>query len=398
MVKITNRQKWAQELLNGNAILSFDLMLLFCVTFSGDYKVHGIPIFFGFWLIIFIFRRNCRLEHAEILGQIFILLALMPLFIQVNKYSFEYFCGAYYVIFYVNVLVFGNHVVERLLSEHPGSELARWLPSISLICLGILTESSSGGGSRQSFIFGPNVYYRIIGIIFLLHLVTFQKYYTFNKYVSKYSVISLVVTAVVLIITLYTLIETGSRGATIVGIFVLLSFSYTVLFIKTKWLKVASFVILSCLIIFFLNSDISESVFDSRAFWFYDRGTSSGSIEVRTGFMQNIESFFLEDNFWFGEGSRYLYSYPHNLYLDLLYNAGILPFLFLVVSSIRCIFLLWKEKIPRNWKILTIILLPIYFGSLVSGTLYDNYPIVSFILMFPIWIRNKIHTSSLKER
>lgn len=400
MVKTINTQKWVQELLGHTVLLSLDLALLFCITFSGDYTIYGVPLFFIFWLIIFIIRRNFRLEKTEILGQIFILLTLLPILVQINKYSFEYYCGAYYAILYVNAIVFGTYVVERLLSDYPGSKLAQWLPAILLIFLGVLTEGSSGGGSRQSIIFGPNVYYRIVGVIFLLHLVIFQKYYTIT--IKKYQLWSLVtsffVTVSALIITLYILFTTGSRGATIVGIVLLLSFLHTVLSIKIKWLKIASLGMLIYLVMLFLNSSFSASFFDSRAFWFYDRGASSGSIAARAGFLENFSSFFLEDNFLLGEGNSYLYSYPHNLYLDLLYNAGVFPFLVLVVFSAMYIVLLWKEKIPGNWKILTLIVLPIYLGSLVSGTLYDNYPVVSLILLLPIWMRNQVHTSSLREK
>ena len=394
MTKIVNSQKWTQKLLEDIILLPLDLALLFCITFTGDYTIHGIPLFFVFWIIIFVFRRNFRLEKAEILGQIFIVLTFLPILFQFDKYSFAYYCGAYYAILYVNAIVFATHIIDRLLSETLGSKLVRWLPAISLLVLVGLTQILNGGGSRQSLVFGPNIFYRIIGITFLLHLVIFQKDYTSNKSGIWISIASLFITIIFLNIALYVLIKTGSRGATIVGGILLFSFGYSLLFVKKKKLLIIAGIFLLLFInTLMMTSNFSSYFLDSRAFWFYDRGASSGSFQAREGFWGNLPSFFLEDNFLLGEGSNYLYYYPHNLYLDLLYNAGIFPCLILLIFTALYIILFLQGKVYGHWKILTIVMLPIYMGSLVSGTLYDNYSIISMIIMLPIWMLNPVRTS-----
>ncbi|OUL36003.1 hypothetical protein BV372_08880 [Nostoc sp. T09] len=390
MNKTHYEQKFTQE--KNLIFIALDLALIFCATFSGEQKISGIPLFFIFWTIVFVIRRNFRIWKSEILAQLFTIFALSPLLIQFYQYNFEYYCGAIFVVLYVNVIVFGNNIIDRLLNDIPGSKLARWLPAISLVFLGVLTQFLSGHSTRQSFVFGPNVYYRIIGTIFMLHLVLFHENYTKEK--NKISIFSILATITCLLIALLIMIKTGSRGAIIVGVTMLLAFLYSMLSIKVKWLKISVITIISSLSIYILQSGLSASVLDSRAFWFYDRGASSGSIATRGEFLNNFSTFFAKDNYLLGEGSNYIYSYPHNLYLDLLYNAGIFPFLALLVSTVIYALILWKGNLHRNWKILSLLFLPIYIGSLFSGTTYNNYPILSLLLMLPFWMKNQIKSSN----
>jgi O-antigen ligase len=313
---------------------------------------------------------------------------LSPILIQFYKYNFEYYFGTLCVILYVNVIVFGANVIERLLSDSSGSKLARWLPAISLLFLGVLTQLLSANSTRQSLVFGPNVYYRIIGTIFLLHLVLFRENYTGEK--GKISLTSILVTIISLLMALSIMIKTGSRGAIIVGIMMLISFLYSVLSIKIKWLKISIIVVISSFASFIFQSGFSASVLDSRAFWFYDRGASSSSLATRGEFLNNFLSFFAKDNYLLGEGSDYIYSYPHNLYLDLLYNGGIFPFLALVVSTVIYGIILLKGEVNRRWKILSLLFLPIYIGSMFSGTIYNNYPIITMFIMFPFLMQNQV--------
>lgn len=386
-----------QDFWNNVIFLPIDLVLIFCSTFSGDNKtVYEIPLVLVLWTIVFVLRRNFILSQAEIFAQIFIFIALLPIFIQFYQYSFDYYFGAVSVILYVNIFVFAIHVIERSLSDSPGCKIVRWLPAITLIFLGVLSQQFSVNDPRQSFIFGPNIYYRIIATIFLLNLVLVHENYSSKK--GKISILSLIVTIFCLAIALSIMVKTGSRGATIVGIFMTLSFLYTILSIRLNWLKFAIIFIIFSLFAFAINSSFSKSIIDSRVFWFYDRGVSSTSIAVREGYWQNLTSFFLKDNFFFGEGSEYIYSYPHNIYLDLLYNGGFLPCVILIGFTAMYGIFLWKGKLNKNWKIITLVCSPIYIGSLFSGTLYDNYSIISIIFALPILIQNQIPTISIKNQ
>ncbi|MGH8000303.1 MAG: O-antigen ligase family protein [Brasilonema sp.] len=400
MNKLVNSRKWAQQLLEDSILIPFDLALIFCITFSGEKTVSGVPIFLIFWLIIVILRRNFKLTRKEIFVQIFMGITFSPLLLQVYKYNFEYYFAAFSAILYVNALVFANDTLSRLLSDSPGAKLARWLPVILIIFLGILTLRFSGDSSRQSLIFGPNVYYRIIGVIILLQIVLFKKdYINQDKSQMWYSITSLAVTLFSLSFAFFILLKTGSRGATLVGQFVLVYFYLSVISIKRKWLKITSLAIIGFLIVFIIYTAVSSLSSDYRGLWFYDRGSSSSSIKDRQGFLENLPSFFIKDNFLFGEGSEYLYSYPHNLYVDILYNSGIFPCLIVLTLTLVYLILFLKGKVNGNWNILTIVLfLPNYIGSLVSGTLYNNYPIISMIIMIPLWVQNQVGTSSDRNK
>ncbi len=397
MVKILNKQKNIQYLIDNLILLPLDLLLIFIATFAGEYKtVYEIPVFFVAWIAIFAVRRNFIVTQTEIYAQVIIIFSLLPILIQFHKYTFDYYFGTVSIILYVNVIVFANNVIERLLSNKPGSKLVRWLPAISLIVLGVLTQRLGGNSPRTSFVFGPNVYYRIIAVIFFLHLVLTHKDYSRIK--TKISISSLFVTTLCLISTLFIMMKTGSRGATIIGLLMIISFFYTVLKIQLKWLRFASFAVIFSVLGWIITTIFLNSAADSRAFWFYDRGSSSSSISERGGFWDNLPTFFMKDNYLLGEGSDYLYSYPHNIYLDLLYNGGFFPcFMLLVFTAIYGIFL-FKGRLNSNWKILTIIFLPMYIGSFLSGTSYDNYSIISLIFLLPTWIQNQVPSMSARKK
>ncbi|MBE9050162.1 hypothetical protein IQ243_07000 [Nostocales cyanobacterium LEGE 11386] len=381
---VQNKKHVNQDFLDNIILLPIDLALLFCATFSGQNKIlYDFPLFFVFWIIIFFLRRNLLLSSAEFLAQILIFLALLPIYIQFYKYNSDYYFGSIAIILYVNVLVFATQVIERLLSDSQSCKIVRWLPGISLIFMGILTQYFAGNDPRQSFIFGPNIYYRIIGSLFLLNLALVNETYSGRK--QKTSIPSLIVTIICLITALFIMLRTGSRGAIIIGIVMIFSFGYTVISMRLKWLKFATIALIFSLFAWLIQSSFSEYIFDSRAFWFYDRGVSSSSISTRQGFLQNLPSFFINDNYLLGEGSDYVYSYPHNIYLDLLYNGGFYPCLMLLVFTIFYIILLWQGKLNRTCKVLTLVCLPIYIGSLFSGTSYNNYSVISLIFMLPFW-------------
>lgn len=151
---VQNKKHVNQDFLDNIILLPIDLALLFCATFSGQNKIlYDFPLFFVFWIIIFFLRRNLLLSSAEFLAQILIFLALLPIYIQFYKYNFDYYFGSIAIILYVNVLVFATQVIERLLSDSQSCKIVRWLPGISLIFMGILTQYFAGNDPRQSFIF-----------------------------------------------------------------------------------------------------------------------------------------------------------------------------------------------------------------------------------------------------
>lgn len=388
---------WAKKLLGDSTILICDLFLLFLATFSGDYTLYGIPLFFVFWFIILFIRRKGVLVQREAFTQIVLLFMLIPIIIQFYKYSIEYYFGAVYVILYVNVLIFAIQTIPRLLTKTPSTKIVQRLLTASLLILGIISSFSDSEGSRQSLIFGPNVYYRIIGMIGLIHIIFFKVNYNYKKKSIVTFLFNLFGTLLSLIIAISILVKTGSRGASMVCLWVVLWFLFSVLTTKKILLKIISVAVLSGLAIFIINSNYI-TLFSSRAFMYQDKGASSASISRRTEFLTNFFDFFQNNNYFLGEGSNYIYSYPHNLYLDLLYNGGIIPFLLIIFFSFRYTILIFKGNLQENWKILSLIFSPIYIGSLVSGTIYDNYPVISLLVLLPISWQNNIISGSQLER
>jgi len=395
--KIWNKDNQLINLIDNIVFLPLDLALIFIATFAGEYKtIYDIPVFIIAWLAIITVRRNFVISQVEILAQVIIFFSLLPIIIQFNRYTFDYYFWTICIILYVNVLAFASDVIERLLSNRIGTKFVILLPGISLIFLGLITQRLSGSSPRISFVFGPNVYYRIIAVVFFLYLALAHKNY--SKIKGKISISSLLVTSLCLVSTLLIMVKTGSRGATIIGLLMILSFVYTLLKIKSLWLKLTSFVAILSMLGWFLINFILSSAADSRAFWFYDKGASSSSISERGGFWDNLPNFFLKDNYLFGEGSDYLYSYPHNIYLDLLYNGGFFPCLMLIIFSVLCGIYILQGKLQGSWKIIVIVFFPVFIGSFLSGTSYDNYSIVSLIFMLPIVIQHQVQVISNKKK
>jgi O-antigen ligase len=137
-----------------------------------------------------------------------------------------------------------------------------------------------------------------------------------------------------------------------------------------------------------------------------------------------MPDFLEKQNIFLGEGTFYIEKvtdgnlfYPHNLYLDLLYNSGVfLAALFIIFSAIYfllifkwlyllSIFPLSVEKSTNSLKgesnchlILTLIFLPVYVGTLFSGTLYDNYSVLSVIICIPVMEFNSSKNIGLQNK
>lgn len=372
-------------------LLIFDSVLIFCATFSGDFLIADImPAFFVFWLLI-LCRRGFKICKVELCVQIILLVIFFPNFLFFEKYSVIYYIASFFPCLYVNVIFFAIKVFPRfLIPSVPLPFIIVWSPSIVLLLLSLMGLVVNLDATRTSFIFGPNVFYRIIGILFLFQLLMLEERYMQAKISVSKRLLALLFSLISCLSALHLLIGTGSRGATILMVPVILLYLTSVL--KTKDTRFKTFlfafflplclVIISQLFSLLMTSFLSFT--SRRSFTFVDVGQESNAISSRYDFLRNFIPFFETDNFLFGEGSSYKYSYPHNLYLDALYNSGIFPFMILVLFTVLFVFMLYRYRLSPGWKAVVILSVPIYIGSLVSGTIYDNYPIISLILVLPI--------------
>ena len=374
----------------------YDFFLFFCLTFSGDYAINGFPIFFIFWVLI-LFRRRCRISKYEIYTQITLLFIFLPVFSFFENYSDIYFISAFYPALYVNGLIlFKRQISNFKFQAQNNPSYLLWIFGVSIGGLFLLGLLNGWSGDRNSIVFGPNVYYRIVGYLFFCQLVIFKESFSRN-YKFSYLKFSSSLAAIVLIFfcTLFLLLETGSRGAAVVSIAVLIATVLCFWGIRGKPRNLILIFFMPavsglCILYWPVISILFTRVIRSRTFTFYDPDTASTAIASRSGYLSSLPDFFENGNFLFGNGTFHVNYYPHNIYLESLYNTGLFNFIPLLLFSIFLLFSIVRGNICKDWISTIISLIPVFIGAFFSGTIYDNYSMIALILSASIMGRRKI--------
>lgn len=212
---------------------------------------------------------------------------------------------------------------------------------------------------RFRFGFGPNMLYRVIIFNFI-----------FFSFLNS----SKLLFSLALPFFLITLNSIGSRGA-LITIFILIIF---LLFysIKSKT-KLFNYTILILIFLYNFASD-----------FFLNLGNSFRIFQInftennRTSFYSDFFNWYNQASFTeilFGSGFRswpFNDLYPHNFILESFHGYG-----FFVASII--LLLLVVFLISQNRKIV-LLCIPFLVGSSISGSLYDNITLISFIFLFII--------------
>ena len=213
------------------------------------------------------------------------------------------------------------------------------------------------GSERSSFIFGPNVMYRIY-VIFGAILF----FYSNKQHYKFLGVIIALLGA-----------STGSRGFTIsMSIFMLFVVLDLFSSFKRRRTNIALFILSLIAINYFLTFFANE-----RIFFFSPASYSSESrLDLIITVIQNYQFYFRpfglsaeELSFIFGYGDRL--TYPHNYLIESFLYYGFIGF---ALTSALTIMALFSAK---DLKSLCILLLIFLFCS-VSGDFGDNYIFIAF--------------------
>jgi hypothetical protein len=387
------------------ALYLFDVILILCITFVGDYSVYYVPLFFPFWLLVMA-RKGMKVVKSELICQIFLFVLFLPVMLRPSRYSnsIEYYISSFYPFLYVNVLYFSLKVLNKLQSHKLALETAKWLCFLSLTGVGLLTLGLSE--TRNSFVFGPNVYYRLLGVVALFYLFLIKSTLTQSRIATTRSFIFNQFASFFLVaVSIFCLFKTGSRGSLFVIAFLLLTASKNLMsFEKRQLTKLFTFSYIFLIVPAMLSSNyifeslgqrfdgILQTTYAERFFRFsFGEGSSSASFDERHYFYDLLPKFLESENSIFGEGTVYIdritdgvLFYPHNLYLDLVYNSGSIVTLIFIVFSCLYVLCFARNRLTPPMKDLTVMLFPIYMGSQSSGTLFDNYPVLAMMIAFPI--------------
>jgi len=241
---------------------------------------------------------------------------------------------------------------------------------IFLIFVALMLVFGGESDGRYSFVFGPNVLYRVLIFFAITSIVLIR-----DDHKSKFYSVFIELSIIFVLATLLAMI--GSRGGIVVFMLI-----YAIISLK---LMRKSRTVLLALILIPLSMFLLIFVLDgSRVLYF-------------TGLEQNLRFLFIYDFLslipdmplqgftWsdFVPYARYGFVYPHNMVLELLFYYGILGVVVLtvVLLSMRpMMILLLRENGDVYSKIIAAAFFIFLFSSLLSGDLTDNFPVVAIAL------------------
>jgi hypothetical protein len=381
----------------GYLLLGMDSLLIFYLTFIAYHSIAGIPFFIFGWVILLI-RRSFAISKGELATQLITILLFIPVLIDPLKYvwrttdselaelgqtwnNWSYFWGAITTILYINIVPFYLNFFKRIFDNAKNQEICKYV--LLLLSTMFFIVAILSADQRIYFVFGPNILYRIVGIVAAFKVSLF-----YNKLKCRKSSLNFLDTATsiaVLLMTLFFCIKTGSRGALVVFSWIsMLAFNAFLTAIKSRYYRtivILLMVMLSAVLAFlytFVTDVLEQShLLDSRAFM-----VGGESVDERASFYSDLLHFIEGNDLLFGRGMNYTYAgdYPHNLYLDAFLSSGVFTFLGVIIASIKYLHLLISQSQDKPLHAMLISFTPMYIGSLFSGTLYNNYSILAVMI------------------
>jgi hypothetical protein len=247
-----------------------------------------------------------------------------------------------------------------------------WILILFALCLIFVGRFEQG---RLYSIFGPNMLYRLFGIILILSLmqkkIIREGTYKFTRIVA-------------FLLGIIGIMLTGSTGGIILVLVAFIYYSYVfhakIFLLLTIVISLFAYMGTSSLYLASFDIDITAI---SRVI--YKIGTFASSER----FVGLFDVFSRPFSFW---GSTYpsfsniwtdSYPYPHNIVAELYAFYGALGIVIISMISIM-FFKLYDKKLSSNVYVLTFII--IFFGSLLSGDLSDNYGVVAVCMGYLLHI------------
>lgn len=375
---------------------TLELVLVFLTSFVGDYAYRGVFLMPFFWLLLCCYRLPAGISLASVVTTGVVGVSLASILLRPECYSPAYYLGTWGCIMMIPACRTLRDLLRRWKHMSENTRLIFLLGfSFVILLLAVAIGLTPARYGRKSLVFGPNVFYRILGCMFIL-LLLLNKYSRPELENPAQTVLRrLILTAAFLCLT-FMLFQTGSRGGVVtfficstLGLWMIRGELYRMV---TSATGIASILvgILTCSFVALLVTtaaphlllSASEGFGESRALKFYDPSGSS-SLAARASFAASLPSFLLSKNFLLGEGSRYDHSYPHNIFLDLLYNGGIVPCFAFLSAFVLSLLICSRDSTDREIKDLLMFVLPMLFGSLVSGTMFDNYSLTALTFYIP---------------
>ena len=346
----------------------FSPFLFFSYIFAGDYMVGVFPAYLIVWVAIIFLRYVGKfpVARAEFIILTVLFFLLFPYIFKAVIFPSNYNYWIIYSILFVNVVPLVDIILRCRRS------MAKFgMCLIFFVCSGVGLILFTEG--NVNFVFGPNILYRIFGVVCCFFLL--KDYVAIKNELKIFPLKSFIIVNILS----FSIFSTGSRGGTIVVFFVISLF----LLLNMKWRNM--FLVFPLLFCFFswiyLNWTVVQS-FLGRSVYF-DLGNASES--VRIDLFYNMISFlnrssFVELLFGVGHPNRFYPIeglYPHNLLIEIFVYHGIYLFIFFLLFSF---IFFYYATVSFYFRVMFILFLPIFIGSLLSGQLVDH----SYLVTLPI--------------
>jgi O-antigen ligase len=373
----------------------FLYLCLFFITFSGNATLFEIDFFTVIALVILLFitaiNQNKRLvvkcKFNTLLTLTFFFTMLILLYIksvQTEISYIEYSLWPIKVPILFLILVFIKEAWSYKQTDHLRYLFFFTILGSAVFIISMLIFGDHSGG-RISFIFGPNVLYRVL-IFFILFMILMLALMKIKKRQK------ILYSTILLLFLFYLLSVVGSRGGLVVLVIVL---TLTFFLKYTSNFRFFAFLLLFSSIFILLAPDLFEN---SRTFSF--QGIEQNiRIVFFLDFYENILEVPIFGYVW-SDFEKYAvdgFIYPHNSAVELIFYYGVLgvftvAFIF-YVAILAIVFFMKSTFTPKLIVeyIYILLFLIILFSSFASGELTDNFTIVSFALYgFYYWKSDRV--------
>ena len=168
--------------------------------FAGDFDLFGLPAFLLVYMTIVVFRYfvGLKLLRYELLAMCIGVICSFPVF-----FKFVLSPAYYYWVFFAAI---GSIMLPLLfkwaIEGNPKAILI--FNAVLFVCLSVFSLISFQPGERMHLIFGPNILYRIFGVLFVVSIIASSAYsWTIKKQILLY---------ICFLNVALLLLMTGSRG------------------------------------------------------------------------------------------------------------------------------------------------------------------------------------------
>lgn len=316
--------------------------LLFILLFSGNATFLGIDLFFLLVPVIIMVQNKSIVKPRYLIVVLFTLLWLISLKVQVPYRIYWLWPIKAYI---------GWSLVKGLNRKftHMDYRINK-LFSVIFIIAAVAFNSDS----RLRFIFGPNVLYRVFLFFLIVDVYSWYK-------IDNIRMTNIIISSARVLLILYGIYLTGSRGAILTLLVILL--------IQVNW-SLRRLLVLSVML-FWLPRFVPDlagirmfnmNVVDSSRYLFYSSFFEGEFIKFFGVTYADLAEFWHSG-----------FAYPHNLFLELLLYFGFVGLCLAVLIVNRVL------AIRRKPALSDMIFILFLCSSLISGDLTDNYPILYFL-------------------